>query len=318
MEKNGQMSSFKDMSEILKRDSSSVHNLPEGPASDSPAETAGSVEVETQPAAVTPKVEEAPAGAKPGAVTAQADEDDPADKVEPVDLSGYKTALAAVRGDKRKLKKQWRDVEGKLSDAEKRIAVMEGQIRAYSQMGAQRQPEKETPRQDPQPEKVDFYGNPEGFIAQREAALRAEHKAALEEIRSERLKERMNDSEEDMREKHEDYEVAKAAFAKAAEKEPWLWQKVGASRRPAKVVYEEGRKLLGGDQSTLEAENAKLKAELDALRANPAAASQPKAAPQRPITPPQSNASARGTGNGVKATWQGPRPAESIYGRGSH
>jgi hypothetical protein len=118
-----------------------------------------------------------------------------------------------------------------------------------------------------------------------------------------------------MRRQHQDYEDAKSAFHAAVKdgRAPWLVQKMLEDPDPAEVVYEEGKKLLGGDTASdgseeLKAKIAALEAELESAKSGTPAV---KKAPAKPI--PKSIAAARGSGNGVTKAWSGPRSSKEIY-----
>lgn len=283
---------MRSMDSIL-HDEPSVHTLPDGPESDSlPEEHVAEVKADK---GETPAKVEAKASTKPEPETGDGGDPEDADS-DPIDQSveGLKKAISAVRGDKRKMRKKWQETQ-------RRVDQLEGQLAAFQQMGARREPE---PKAEPAAKGPDFYASPEEYISAKEKALQAhvEHRD---------FQTRANISEALLSEQHEDYEAAKAAFVKAAQSAPWLWQQVTADVLPARVVYREGKKLLGGGVSEVE---AKLQAEIAELKAKMAGgeAEQAAKAPSRPI--PKSNASARGTGAGAKKAWSGPRSLNEIIG----
>ena len=280
-------------------DEPSIHTLPDGPQSDSASERAEEPRSETSKGE-TPKVVEAKASAKP--VADRATDDDADDEAEPdVDqsLEGLKKALTAVRGDKRTMRKKWREAERKAEETARRIAQLEGQLTAYSQIGAR---QSEQPKAEP-PKGPDFYGSPEEYIAHREKALR-------ESFRDEQFRRDATRSEKRLRREREDYEEAKAAVLNAHGAASPFWSRLIDDPDPADVLYEEGKKLLRGGVSEREAQ---LQAELDELKAKQASGvvATPKP-PARPI--PKSIAGARGTGNGVPKQWDGPRSMKDILG----
>jgi hypothetical protein len=216
---------MRSMDSIL-ADEPSVHTLPEADESDSlPA--GGS----DAPQQAGEGVKHEPAAAKQP--TKEGGDDEADEGPDPTDLTGFKRALAAARGDKRKMRKQWQE-------AEKRLARLEGQLAAH-QAGAT-QPKQE--QAAPKPEDLDeeFFGKgPGAYISAREQAIREEMQAQL-------FRQRAEFDEAIIRDQHEDYEDAKAAFAQAAAQAPWLWQQVQSSARPALTVYKEGKRLLVGAQ----------------------------------------------------------------------
>lgn len=291
---------IRSMDSIL-ADEPSVHTLPVSAESDSPSEPEAAAEVETSTSKAPVSVK-TKAGTKPNTVTVAADDADDEGDPDPNDRSveGLRTALTAVRGDKRKLKKQWKETEKRAEEASRRIAHLEGQIAALSQRGAQKPDAKEQPAKKARP---DFYGDPEAHISARETELR-------EELAAKQFQRDATRSERAMKRQHEDYDDAKAAFLAEVQRKPYLWQQVADDPDPAEVVYEEGRKLLGGTQTSDEV--AQLKARIAELEAAPASSGTAAPKPTRPPIP-KSNAAARGTGNGAQKTWQGPRRFEELF-----
>ena len=297
-------------------DEPSVHTLPDGPESDSSPAPAAEPKPELSEGE-TPEPAAAKVSTKP--VTAKVADDDEGDEVDdPVDqsLEGLKKALTAVRGDKRTMRKKWREAEKRAEDTARRIAQLEGQITAYSQMGT-RQPE---PAAKTEAAKApDFYGSPEEHLSFREnrliSRLQADQSALRDQVQSEQFRRDATRSERRMRRDFQDYDEAKAAFYAVVKdgKAPALVQKMMEDPDPADVVYEEGKRLLRGGKSERETELEAKLAEYEAKAASSAvqAAETPKPH-ARPI--PKSIASARGSGNGVPKAWNGPRSAKEIYG----
>ena len=292
---------MRSMDSIL-ADEPSVHTLPDGPQSDSAPEP---VEPRAEPRRVEKtEPDKVKASAKPATETVE--DDDEGEENDPVDqsLEGLKKALTAVRGDKRTMRKKWREAERKAEDTARRIAQLEGQLTAYQQIGARPAQSNEPAK----PQLPDFYGNPEEHLSAREKVLREEMKKAIRDEVGFEI--RANISEALLTEQNSDYEDAKRAFMLAAQSDSNLWQKVAADPMPARVVYREGKKLLGNHVSEREAQ---LQAELDELKAKMAGGSVETSRPSvKPI--PKSIASARGTGNGVPQAWNGPRSMKDILG----
>ena len=285
---------MRSMDSIL-ADEPSLHTLPDGPKSDSsPRETA---EPKSEPVK-SERTEPTKIEARTATETVVDDDDEGEEPNVDQSLEGLKKALTAVRGDKRTMRKKWREAEKRAEDTARRIAQLEGQITAYSSMGPRQDERKAEPVKGP-----DFYGSPEEYIAHQQKALR-------EQFREEQFRRDATRSERRFRRDHQDYEEAKAAFVRAAQGNPQVWQAVIDDPDPAEVVYSEGKKILRGGVSESESQ---LRAELAELKAKVASGSvETSRAPARPI--PKSIAGARGTGNGVPQAWSGPRSMKEILG----
>lgn len=294
-------------------DEPSVHTLPDSAESESPSEKVAEPAPEPASEGEKPKpAVEVKASAKP--VTAKVTDDDEDDEADDPaveqNLEGLKRSLAASRGDKRKLKKQWREAEKRVEDTARQIAELKGQLTAFQQMG-QRQVEPKVE----EPKLPDFFGAPEEHLTQREKILReqflADQKSLREQVREEQFKRDATRSERRMSKEHEDYNEAKAAFMAAVPNDPRLWSMVLEDPEPAEVVYAEGKRLLRGGKSEREAELEAKLAELEA-KASGSVTETAKPVARPPI--PKSIAGARGTGNSIKQAWSGPRSSKEIYG----
>lgn len=313
-------------------DEPSIHTLPDGNASEKRAEPSSepvAEPVETSEASETPAEKVEAQGQKPATVTVADDDDD--DKDDPVDqsLEGLRKALTAVRGDKRKARKQWREAEKRAEEAAKsaaetarRLAALEGQLAVYQQMGARPQAPAEVPKPEQLP---DFFGDPDAHLTAREKRIRDEIREARESMKAETFKRDADRSERRLRREYQDYDEAKTAFMRAVLDErgqirdPRLWSLVTDDPEPAEVVYTEGKKLLRGgkpeSEAKMEAEIAELKAQLASQSGRSVASvEQPRSAAQPKPVPKPSIASARGTGNGVPKAYAGPRSTREIFG----
>jgi DNA segregation ATPase FtsK/SpoIIIE-like protein len=290
---------MRSMDSILS-DEPSLDKLPVTASDSQPSESvSGDGPSAPAPKAAAPdsKPEAKPAVTAKASVADDEEEGDP----DPADASttGLRKALTAVRGDKRKARAQWREAEARAAEAERKMALLEGQIAAFNQI----HPKPVAPQQQPAQadELPDFFLKPEEYISQREKRIR-------DELKQVEFKVRADIDEAHVSEQHDDYNQAKAAFIAATQQQPWLWQAMMQQTRPARYVYQEGKKMLGGGASESE---AKLKAELEQLRAE---VSQLKSKPA-PLSPPKpSTASARGNGSSASGTWSGPRSLEEILG----
>jgi hypothetical protein len=279
------------MDEILAAEPSEFkETLPDGQESDSPSENGADADVKTE--GEMPEVE-AKAEAKP---KAEAKSDDGEDEgPDPTDVAGYKKALAAARGDKRKYRKQWQE-------ADRKFAEIEGRAKAQAEMLAALQQQKQQPEKKPE-EKPDPFNRlieePEGFVNSM--------------VEPKLMKHWLSASEYQARKQYEDYSEAEAAFFKAANQMPSLLAEIERAPWAAgDYVYNTGKQILthGQQQSEVEQYKARI-AELEAAQSgsstNAASVTTPAA---KPI--PKTIAASRGNGASAKQSWAGPRSLDEI------
>jgi hypothetical protein len=241
------------------------------------SESGGEVEA-AETASETP-AESPEAPAEPAETVADGEDGDPED------VSGYRRALAAAREDKRRARTE-------RQEARQELAKLQGRLQEIEKS-------RQAPKEDAVEPFDNFIGNPTGFIGEQVGAMSREFDAKL-------FKKTADMSEHYARRDHEDYDEAKAKFNEVASQpgNEWMWNPVVNAALPAEVVYQEGRKLLGGDPDASEKD-----ARITELEAELAAARDGKP-PAKPI-PPKSNATARGSGPKPK-TWAGPRSMDDI------
>ena len=126
---------MRSMGSILS-DEPSLHTLPEGPEGEPSSEPGTETEAEQGATPEPAEAKKADAKPKQEAKPAVGDDDDESDKLEPRDLEGFKKALAAARGDKRKERKKWQE-------AERKLAEFEGRHRALEQMQQRQQEQRD-------------------------------------------------------------------------------------------------------------------------------------------------------------------------------
>src|SRR3990167_3897907 len=269
------------------------------PESDSPSESAAP---DKQEASSEPSEKPAPAKAKPAAAAKPAPKGAPAEAAahdeaededpEPVDVEGYKLALKKARGDGRKFRSAEAKFRKQWEETERERARMEGELRAYRAQQAQR---ASAQTQDPAPQEPGFWdGDPEAYIKRTIEAERAAFARHAELVADERA----------IRRVHQDADAAFKAFAQAKDRDPSLVQAAMATNDPMGFAYEKGKEILSASPEALyEKYGATTPEELEArireqvLAGDEAPAPAPSAA--RPPIPPKSNATARGSGNGV-------------------
>jgi hypothetical protein len=258
-----------------------VHTLPEGPESDSPAESGSAPEAK-------PKQATADAAPKEAQKPVETAGDDESEEAFPVDVEGYKRALAATRGDKRKMRKQWQEAEQKLAQLEGQLSVMRQQAQPQAQA-----PKAEEKPSDPLDE---FIGDPNGFLKKHLAAETRAH-------RDELVKARIETSERFARMSHPDFEEKRQAFVELAQRDQRLIDAMLADSDPAGFAYR------------IASEHMEFVAWREAKQAAPTQ-EQAQHSPRPPArTPPKSLANARGTGVGTQQEWSGPRPLSDAFGR---
>jgi hypothetical protein len=278
---------------------------------------------------------EKPAAAKPEPVT-PASAKDTSDKKDTVDahedaedehvpdsFEGFKKALSATRGDKRKLKKQYREVEMQLAEFKGRYSTLEQQLQRQAAIQQPPEPIKPEPVKAPPPDITDdnFYlqgpKTIKDYVEHRFAALdgrlnetRAEYDRRVAELRTDIIR-------ENARRRHSDYDEVTASFK--GKEPPHVAADILNSADPAERLYEYAkafREFSGVD--SVDAFRAKIEADVRAKVEDEYAAKSQAVAPQhqapKPPVPQQSLAGARGNGFGKPAVWSGPRSLEQIVG----
>lgn len=249
--------------------------------------------------------------------------EDAEDEHVPDNLDGLKKALGAARGDKRKARKAYREVETQLAELKGRIAVYVAQLQRQAANAQSPAPIKPEPAKAPPPDITD-----DNFYLQGPKTIKdyVEHRFAtldgrLNETRAEydrRVAELRTDiSRENARRRHSDYDEVTESFR--GKEPPHVAQDILASHDPAERLYEYAkafREFSGVD--SVDAFRAKIEAEVRAkVEAEYAAKSQavtPQHQAPKPPVPQQSLAGARGNGFGKPAAWSGPRTLEQIVG----
>jgi ribosomal protein L29 len=275
-------------------DEPSVQNLPE---SDSPSSETVEPAPEKQDAKPTASPQTAPEKAPTKAV--DSDDDDSSDKAEPGDLDGYKKALAAARGDKRRARKQWQE-------AEKKLAAFEGELRGLRQQSHQ----QVAPKNEPKPEdlEAEIYRDLPGYLKKQKEESRSEAQSAAAQVK-------LSLSESYARRSHPDFDEKKALFQAAAQRNPVFAQQAAAQPDPWEFAYQLASRIqiqqeIGDDPAAWrEAQLTKLRAELEAERSGTATQTTPN--PARP-SPTRSIASSRGSGAGSTQAWSGHRSLDDI------
>lgn len=222
----------------------------------------------------------------------------------PDDFDGLKKALAAARGDKRKARKAYREIENQMAE-------LQGQIKALRSV--QPQP-KDPPREESKPAAKPIDLDEDAFYTQGPAAVKAYVAAQLEAERAALAQQSqrqmfLQSCEFRAAAKHPDYWQKVEKFKQSAP--PYVLQQVMSDSDPAEAAYEwiTTSEALSGVGS-IEELRAKHYAEFQAEQAAKQAAVEPKAPPPQPQ---QSIASARGTGAHAKQAWTGPRPLGEIF-----
>jgi len=281
--------------------------------------------------------EKADAGEKPAdAKTNTTIESKPApDKKDPVDahedaedehvpdnLDGLKKALGAARGDKRKARKAYREVETQLAELKGRITAYESQLQrqvASPPPPAPVKPEEKAPPPDitdddfylKGPKTIkDYVEHKFGALEGRLNETRAEYDRRVQEIRTEI-------SRESARRRHSDYDEVTASFQ--GKEPPYVAQDILASPDPAERLYEYAKAFREfSGVGSVDAFRAKIEADVRSKIEAEYAAKIQTVAPQhqapRPPVPQQSLAGVRGNGSGKPAVWSGPSPIEQIVG----
>lgn len=264
-----------------------------------------------------PEASETPAEAKPKAetkpkVTESQDDGDDADRADPADLEGYKKALGAARGDKRKMRKQWQEAERKLAELEGRMAVLAQQ--------SQRSVEQPAQAKQPTQEEIEaqYWENPAKFTLQR---LQEGQQTVTQAVQSELRRQhheayvaRLYNDLPAAKAQYQDYDEQAAGFLEAVKADPRLEAQIKNHPQPAVFAYKVGREWLlrketGGDFDALE------KRIEERVRAKIAAESGEQTEQVEDETParaqiqqiPKSTAGARGSGPG--ATGAGFKPS---------
>ena len=238
--------------------------------------------------------------AEPKDPAATVGDDDSDDGPMPADLSGFKRALAATRGDKRKARKSWQE-------AERKLAVLEGELNVL-----RRQPQRGEPESRPAaPSREDlenkYWEDPVAFT---QSLVRR----SVPDVDAVSVRNRADISEYYARQSHADYDEQLAWFRERVAKDPTLMQGIFESPAPAEALYSRVKTLREREEfekdpeAWREAERSKIRAELDA---DPSGTTEQRQAPAR-TTIPKSLAGVRGNGAGVKSQWAGPRSLDDI------
>lgn len=256
------------------------------------------------------------AAPEPGATPAveakaQAPADDDKEEEIPEDKAGLLKAIAAARGDKRKARAKWNEVEKALAEERKALeAERRDRARLEGELAALRKQGEPKPVQTPKPDwETQFWTSPEQAMREREQALEARFDARLQAQQQQWLQaERSRYIAQ-----HADYVQAEAAFVKAAQANPELAARVNASADPFGFAYKTGSQLLRlqeyGEVNSIADLEAKIKERVTAELAG----QKPPQPSAKPPIPTRSIASARGSSVGVEREWSGPRPAESFF-----
>lgn len=265
-------------------DEPSVHTMPETSESDSPApETTPKTETKSEPAAKAT----APQPSEPA--TKRSDDGDDDDQT-PEDLEGLKRALKAARGDKRRERKKWHEVERELAELRGRFSAIQTTAQPQGEQSKAVSPEDE------------FYLNPVEALRKVEQRVVGSVQRQLREISVAR-----------MRAEHDDYEETVRDFAREVQGTPveaQLNAQLANHPDPARLAYTYARnfKQLRGASSVEELTEklrAEIRAEFEAGRSD-----RPK-----PPAPQPSIAGARGSGVSPTAQWTGPRSLDEILRR---
>ncbi len=245
----------------------------------------------------------APAAAAKESPQAQDQGEDAEAEQVPDDLDGLKRALAAARGDKRKARKAYREVEAQLAELRGRISVYQQHGANPAPAGGQK-PQGQQQSQEPDISDEDWYGKGP-------AAVKAYIAAMRQRDRQEADLRRLNASEKRALKNHADFEQKLDLFKKHAP--PHVVKQMLEEDDPAEFAYDYANTLDQiKDTPTLDDLRKKIRAEIEAEMAaknSGAVVDQPQAKP--PI--PRSLAGARGNGAGGNTTkWVGPRPMGEI------
>ncbi len=182
-----------------------------------------------------------------------------------------------------------KDERRKRQELERKLADLEGQVKAYSQTV---RPSEPTPR--PNPEDL-FYKDPVGFVNQRVA------------------QERLAISEELVRSQHDDYDDVIQAFVEASRSAPHLVAQMQGNQNPARFAYQAGKAYLQARKcGSIDEMRTKIRAELKAEVLEEVKRESAKHAAEA-VQP--SLANARGVGTSPKPQWQGPTPMKQLLGR---
>jgi hypothetical protein len=243
---------------------------------------------------------ETPAAAQQTApATAQEHDGDAEDEVVPENLDGLKRALAAARGDKRKARKQWHEVE-------KRQAAIEAENAMLRQQIAQASAPKQQPASQPVDESTEYWADPLKYTQ----TILDKRISAIEEART---NERVQLSIELVKSTKPDAEDAFKAFDELAARTPGLLETSRQQPIPAAYAYQIGKEQLARQKygGSVEEMRAKLEAEIRAELSGQHATTPTTAAAPKPRIP-TSIAGARGTGVGTTRQWSGPMTLDDM------
>jgi hypothetical protein len=274
----------------------------EAAASDSSADKAQEPE-RTEQVRAEPEASKVAAGGTDQAklpAQAKADDDNEPEESVPENLDGLKKALGAARGDKRRFRKQWQEVERERYRLDGEVAAMRRMLEQRPAASGTKESEKQ--ERDPNDE---YWEDPVGYINRQ----RVDPEAVA-------TVQRANVSEFYARREHADYEEKKAYFLECAAKDPSLLQEVFAQPVPAEALYQKATALKERGEFERDPE-AWRDAERERLRAELSGSSEPTSAAPRPPAkspiPSRSIAGARGSGASTTREWSGPRAAETFF-----
>lgn len=256
--------------------------------------------------------------AKPAEPQGEADEE----KEEPLpnDVVALQKTVLAIRGDRRRDRKKWREVEERFSkgieeerrqreEVSRERARLEGELTALRQLAPKQQQSAQEKAADPAD--AFWQKGPDVYISEREQQLMQRFQSELaERDKRELLRERAR-----FRGQHEDFESAEQAFVQAAKANPALFAKAEQSGDAFAYIYQHGKEIQRlreyGDVASFSDLEAKIRAKIETelKGGQPAAASQPTAR----TLPSKSIAGARGSSVGITKEWSGPRPAETFF-----
>lgn len=237
--------------------------------------------------ALTEKVSEEEEKAEPG-------EPEPE---EPADVSGFKRALKAARGDAKAERKRRKAEEQARSTLERELSELRGR---FSQFEQQHAPKPEKPAgMSPEEFERRLLDNPMELFNEFGGRL-------VQQVKAEAFNQHVLSTEAVIAQLNDDYGQAKEAFVEEARKRQYLWQYAADENVPAMFILNEGRRLLaqknsGGD------EVAQLKARIAELEGRA-----PASSPQQKPKIPKSLVGAPAQGVADTKGWQ-PHSFDDLY-----
>jgi len=193
------------------------------------------------------------------------------------------------------------EMDRQFAELQRQHAELQGRLTAYSQFAPQ-----PSPAAQPEP-KLDFYGNPEGFVEGKVTAVDGRLTSVETQLSGELRKQRLDMSEMMVRSQHSDFDEVSGAFVEATKMYPWLQQAFRESPHPAQFAYEQGKTLLevkkyGGNLDEMRKRmKEEAKAELEAERTAAEVEAKKQASIDAANKVSTSTAGARGTGASTKA-----------------